>query len=136
MMFPRTRAFGLYHQGWKSVKKTHSVDAISGGFFFARRNVFDKVGLLDEGFFMYGEDLDLCMRIAENDMKIAFYPRSEAIHLKGYSGIKNNKSNKIKKTTNKYFWETMKLFYQKHYANQYPKIVMWIIFKVIDWKSK
>ena len=62
-LFPSTRLFGQYHQGYKSMGETHDVDCISGAFFLIRRSVIDTIGLLDEKFFMYGEDIDWCFRI-------------------------------------------------------------------------
>lgn len=62
-VFPRSKIFGQYHQGWKDLTKVHQVEVISGAFFLVSRKIIEKVGLLDEGFFMYGEDVDWCLRI-------------------------------------------------------------------------
>jgi GT2 family glycosyltransferase len=135
--FGRIKFFGGYHQVWKDINKYHEVDVISGAFFLVKKEVLDKVGLFDEGFFMYGEDIDLCLRIRQAGYKIAFNPETTALHLKGESG-KNARiqNSEVRNQSSKYFWETMKLFYQKHYANKYPRFFMWLIFKVIDWKKK
>jgi hypothetical protein len=143
-IFPRSKTFNQYHQGWKDFDKTHTVDVISGAFFFARREVFDKVGLFDEGFFMYAEDIDLCLRIQEAGIAIAYYPQAQAIHLKGSSG-RNRKGSSDRKTitgskskpksksrSDYHFWKTMQLFYTKHYKHKYSKLTMWIIIKLIN----
>ncbi|MGI5828457.1 MAG: glycosyltransferase family 2 protein [Patescibacteria group bacterium] len=130
-IFGKTKLFGQYHQGWKDLKKIHSVDAISGAFFFARSEVFKTVGLFDEGFFMYAEDIDLCLRCKKAGFKIGFNPQTQILHLKGASGRKKHKGNT---KANYYFWDTMKLFYDKHYNTMYPKPLRWLIFKILDFK--
>jgi GT2 family glycosyltransferase len=133
-IFPKTKLFGGYHQGWKNLETAHQVDAISGAFFFAHKKVFDKVGLFDEGFFMYAEDLDLCLRVKNAGFTIAFNPKVKALHLKGTSG-RNKKQGKDLKSQY-YFWDTMQLFYKKHYYQKYFKPLSWLIIKVIDIKKK
>src|SRR5512138_2330859 len=64
-LFPRSRIFGQYNLTYLDPQKTYRVDAISGSFMMVRRSVVEKVGGLDESFFMYGEDLDWCFRIGE-----------------------------------------------------------------------
>ncbi|NMC36058.1 glycosyltransferase family 2 protein [Candidatus Beckwithbacteria bacterium] len=129
-LFPTTKLFGGYHQGWKDMTKAHQVDVISGAFFLIRKQVLDQVGLFDEGYFMYAEDIDLCLRLKKQGFNIAFNPVSQALHLKGESGRKDKQSK-----SHYYFWETMQLFYKKHYAKTYPKPLMWLIFAVINWQK-
>lgn len=128
-LFPHSKLFSQYHQGWKNLEKAHQIDVISGAFFLFKKEIIQKVGLFDEDYFMYGEDIDLCFRLKQHGLKILFNPESQALHLKGQSGrkSKNHKSNK-------YFWQTMKLFYDKHYADKYPKFLQTIIYKYIDYK--
>ena len=132
--FPESKVFGCYHQGWKDMGEIHDIDVISGAFFMIRKSVFKKIGLLDERFFIYAEDIDLCYRIKQSGQKIAFNPHTKITHFKTSSGRKSGKSNKItrkdkeiRKRTSKYFFETMKLFYDKHYKDKYP----WIIRKIV-----
>src|ERR1035437_3653049 len=58
-LFPRSKIFGKYHLGFLDKNKTHEVDVLAGAFMLIRKSVLDKIGLLDETFFMYGEDIDL-----------------------------------------------------------------------------
>jgi len=136
-LLPKSRWFGQYHQGWKDLSKAHRVEAISGAFFMMRKELITKVGLFDEGFFMYGEDLDLCLRIAEQSYQIGFNPDSTALHLKGQSGRKkiNEKNLETSKNTNYHFWNAMRLFYKKHYQKKYPSLINFLILKLIDFKS-
>ena len=63
--FPRSETFGRYHLGYLDKDKIHDVDVISGAFMFLRKSALGKIGLLDEDFFMYGEDIDLSYRIKQ-----------------------------------------------------------------------
>lgn len=133
-IFSASKLFGQYHQTWKNLGKIHDVDVISGAFFMIRKSVFKKIGLLDERFFIYAEDIDLCYRIRQSGQRIAFNPHTKITHFKTSSGRKSGKGNKItqkdkeiRKRTSKYFFETMKLFYDKHYKDKYP----WIIRKIV-----
>lgn len=140
-LFPRSKFFAQYHQGWKNLAEIHEVDVISGAFFLLKREVIDKVGLLDEGFFMYGEDIDWCMRIKQAKFRIVFVPSTKIIHVKGMSGRRKQESNLselelTKNQINRHFCTTMKLFYKKHYAQKYPKVLMWLIFRIIDWQVR
>ena len=58
-LFPNSKTFGKYHLGYLSQNENHKVDVLSGAFMMIRKKVLDEVGLLDETFFMYGEDIDL-----------------------------------------------------------------------------
>ncbi|MEK6881358.1 MAG: glycosyltransferase family 2 protein, partial [Nanoarchaeota archaeon] len=62
----------LYHLTSRDMGKTHEVDAIVGAFFLTRKSVLEKVGLFDEKFFMYGEDIDLCLRIKKIGLKVMY----------------------------------------------------------------
>lgn len=62
-LFPKSKIFGRYHLGFLDKDKTHNVDVLSGAFMFIRKEVLNKIGGLDEDYFMYGEDIDLSYRI-------------------------------------------------------------------------
>ena len=137
-LFPKTRFFGGYHQGWKNLKIAHEVDCISAAFMMVSGEVIDKVGLLDERFFMYGEDIDWCLRIKQAGYKIFFYPGVKTLHLKRQSGRENKTDQMVKKNSRRQFIETMAQFYSKHYLSKYPDFVsriilslLWIIKKLI-----
>ncbi len=138
-ILPKTKIFGQYHQGFLNLDKIHDIDAISGAFFMIKKSVFDKIGLFDEGFFMYGEDLDLCLRIKQHGFKIGFNSDNSAIHLKGKSGRKKTDkliNNSSLQKTNYHFWNAMWLFYQKHYLKKYPRITNLIVKQVINMQRK
>ncbi len=133
-LFPHSRMVGQYHQGYKDLSTVHEVDAISGAFFLVRRKVIDDVGLLDEDFFMYGEDLDWAYRIRENGWKILFNPLVTVLHHKKQSG-REHEDAAIRRQTEQYFYDTMKLFYQKHYAKRYGWLLTRLILVGIKLKS-
>lgn len=133
-LFPRSKIFSQYHQGWKDLNRTHRIDSPSGAFFIVRREVVEKVGLLDERFFMYAEDLDWAYRIKKKGYKIFYYPHTKIIHYKKQSGRKRGEGKKItqkekevREKSKNYFFETMKLFYDKHYKNKYPWVLRQLV---------
>ncbi|MDP6909766.1 MAG: glycosyltransferase family 2 protein, partial [Flavobacteriales bacterium] len=65
-LFPKSKRFGKYHLTFLDKEKTHQIEVLSGAFMLMRKETLDKVGLLDEGFFMYGEDIDLSYRILQS----------------------------------------------------------------------
>ncbi len=129
------KIFGGYHLVEKNLNQTHEIDSPTGAFFLTRKNILNKIGGFDEKFFMYGEDLDLAYRIKSLGYKIIFYPKYQVIHLKYASGLKKN-DIKIQLKTKKFFYQAMKIFYDKHYQKKYPNFVNKIIHFIIDFKIK
>ena len=89
------------------------VDAVMGAYLMIRKSVVDKIGLLDEDYFMYGEDLDWCWRVKEAGFKVMYYPEPEIVHYKYGS------SQAIPFKTIRMAHKAMKIFYRKHYAQKY-----------------
>lgn len=133
-LFPHSRVFGQYHQGYKDLTKSHEIDSPSGAFFMIRREVIERVGLLDEDYFMYGEDLDWAYRIKQVGFQIWFYPDARVLHRKKQSGRAHGDPN-LRKKTERYFNDTMSLFYQKHYAHSYNWLVTNVILFAIKARS-
>jgi len=84
-VFSGSRFFGDWTMKYWSHDTERSVDALSGCFWLVRREAMDEVGLLDEQFFMYGEDLDWCKRFHDAGWDVRFYPEAQAIHYGGGS---------------------------------------------------
>ena len=119
-LFPKSKKFGQYHLNYIDKNKISEIDVISGAFFMVRKKVLDKIGLLDEQFFMYGEDIDLSYRIQKSGYKNFYFPNTSIIHYKGES---------TKKTSVNYifiFYKAMILFVKKHYSkkNATPLIII------------
>lgn len=131
----------FYHLTDKDMDEIHEVDSISGSFFLTRKSVLDKVGLFDEDYWMYAEDLDLCYRIKKAGYKVMYVPKVTVIHHKGVSsGIKQH-SQEISTATSSAkvrafnsFYETMKIFYRKNLANKYPFFINWLVYSSINFK--
>ncbi|MBU0576738.1 glycosyltransferase family 2 protein [Patescibacteria group bacterium] len=134
-LFPKSRTFGQYHQSFKDLGSHHTIDACSGATLMVRKSAMDKVGFLDDRFFMYAEDLDWCRRFRDKDYEIVYHPQVKIVHHKYKSGIKSS-SKKIAKTTNKYFYDTMLAYYDKHYVNKYPKFIRTLIRYYINIKKE
>lgn len=87
-MFPDTALFTGYNLTHLPADGTYVVGAINGAFMLGRRAVLDQVGQFDEEFFMYGDDIDLCIRVAQAGYKIVYDGRQRIMHLKGLSVAK------------------------------------------------
>ena len=95
----------------------YEIDCLTGAFMFMRAEALNEVGFLDETFFMYGEDIDLCYRIKEGGWKIVYYGESKITHLKGAS----SKKQKFKLIYE--FYRAMYIYYKKHHADENSFIV-------------
>ncbi len=102
--------------------EVYEIDCLTGAFMFIRSEVLSEIGFLDETFFMYGEDIDLCYRIKEAGWKIIYYGKSKITHLKGASS-KKQKSKLIYE-----FYHAMYIYYKKHHADESLFIVNWIVY--------
>lgn len=125
-LFPRSRAFGGYHLGYLGDGTVHEIDCPSGAFFLVRRSVIDSVGLMDEAYFMYAEDIDWAFRMKQAGFKIFFNPRVTVLHHKKQSG-RANVSRERRMRTERMFHENNLRFYLKHYQRKYPFWVTWLI---------
>jgi GT2 family glycosyltransferase/lipopolysaccharide/colanic/teichoic acid biosynthesis glycosyltransferase len=112
-LFPTSKLFGRYNLTYLDPNETCEVDAVSGSFMMVRREVYERVGGLDEDFFMYGEDLDWCYRIQQAGWKIYYVPTTQIIHYKGES-TKRSSIDEIKT-----FYEAMELFVSKHLSTSF-----------------
>ena len=108
-LFPRSRLFNRYYLGNLDSSTTSQAEIISGAFMFIRKEALDKTGLLDEAFFMYGEDIDLSYRLLKAGYKNYYFPEVKIIHYKGESTRKGNINYII------HFYNAMLIFVKKHY---------------------
>lgn len=109
-LFPHSRTFGRYYMRYLDKEKSAPIDVVSGAFMFVRRKVLDEVGVFDEQFFMYGEDIDLSYRIMKGGYQNYYLP-TPILHYKGESTQKN---------TFRYvhvFYQAMLIFFRKHYRH-------------------
>ncbi len=120
-IFPKSKIFGRYHLGYLSEFETNEVEILSGAFMLMRKEALDKVGLLDEDFFMYGEDIDLSYRIIKGGYTNVYFPETRIIHYKGES---------TKKSSVNYvfvFYRAMIIFASKHFTQKNAKLFSFLI---------
>lgn len=128
-IFPHSKRFGKYHLGYLSEFETHEVDILSGAFMLMRKEALDKVGLLDEAFFMYGEDIDLSYRIQKGGYKNYYFPETRIIHYKGES---------TKKSSVNYvfvFYRAMVIFAKKHFSQKNASLFSFLINAAIYFRA-
>lgn len=112
-LFPRSKKYGKYHLTYLDKDQTHIVDVLSGAFMLLRKECLDKTGLLDEAFFMYGEDIDMSYRITLADYKNYYYPGTTIIHYKGESTKKGSINYVL------VFYNAMIIFAKKHFSKKH-----------------
>lgn len=111
-LFPKSRTFGKYYMRYLDETQVNEIEIISGAFNMIRRSALDRVGLLDETFFMYGEDIDLSYRILLGGYKNYYLP-VRIIHYKGESTQKS--SYRYVHT----FYNAMLIFFNKHFRKKH-----------------
>ncbi len=128
-LFPKSRRFGRYNLTYLDVDQTAEVDAVVGAFMLVRREALLQVGLLDDTFFMYGEDLDWAFRIKEAGWKVMYYPEVTVLHVKRAASRQNPRAQVE-------FWRAMEIFYRKHYAAQTPRLLHYLILGAVRFQTR
>lgn len=121
-LFPKSPRFGRYNLTYLDVNQTTEVDSVVGAFMMLRAEVIRQAGILDEAYFMYGEDLDWAFRIKSLGWKIMYYPGTTVLHLKGESSKKRSYGALLN------FYQAMLVFYHKHYARRTFFLLNWLIY--------
>jgi N-acetylglucosaminyl-diphospho-decaprenol L-rhamnosyltransferase len=121
-ILPRHRRFGRYNVTYLPPDVTTEVDSVVGAFMLIRREVLLQVGLLDERFFMYAEDLDLCYRMKQRGWQVWYNADVTVLHYKGQS------SRQRSTFANVQFYRTMRLFHDKHFKEHTFFAVNWLIY--------
>ena len=111
-LFPKSKRFGKYHLSYLDKDETQEIEVLSGAFMLMRKEALDKVGLLDEDYFMYGEDIDLSYRIIKGGYKNYYYPEARIIHYKGESTKKGSLNYVF------VFYNAMAIFAKKHFSKE------------------
>ncbi len=116
-LFPHSKKFSGYYMGYLDENQIHDVDVLAGAFMMMRKELLDKIGLLDESFFMYGEDIDLSYRITKAGYKNFYFPETRIIHYKGESTKKGSINYVVM------FYKAMLIFVKKHYTGKKAKLL-------------
>lgn len=119
--YPGSRVFSGYNLTYLDENVTAEVDSVGGAFMLLRMAAVDQAGLLDERFFMYGEDLDWSYRIKAHGWRVFYFPEARATHLKSASARRQSRRMIVE------FYRAMWLFHRKHYAARTFFLINWLV---------
>jgi len=119
-LFPKSRRFGRYNMTFLNSDEEAEVDSVVGAFMMVRAEALERVGLLDETFFMYGEDLDWAYRIKQAGWKVFYNPAVTVLHYKRASSRQSERAQFE-------FQRAMYVFYKKHYAATTNRLLHFLI---------
>lgn len=129
-VFPRSRRFGQYNLTYLDDRQETEIDQPCGAFMMVRSETREQVGLLDERYFMYGEDTDWAFRIKASGWRIVYTPITKVRHVKRAS------SRRDRSRTIRYFHDSMRIFYREHYWPAYPRWISVIILLAIGARER
>jgi len=127
-LFPNSQRFSRYNMTYLDEDELAEVDSVVGAFMMVRTEAIDQVGLLDERFWMYGEDLDWAKRIKDAGWHVMYNPEVTVLHVKRASSRQNKRADVE-------FYRAMLIFYYKHYQAQTPRILHWAILFALAFKG-
>ena len=130
-IFPRSHSVARYHMLYLPEDQTQAVESVSGAYLMTPRAVFDKLDGWDEDFFMYGEDIDFCYRAKKAGYETVYFADASIVHKHGGSSTKSGKHAKSDA-----FYESMRIFYDKHYQAVYPRLVSTLVHAGIALKRR
>jgi hypothetical protein len=119
-LFPRSPRFGRYNMTYLDPDVTTEVDSVVGTYMQVRGAAIHQVGLLDESFFMYGEDLDWAYRVKQRGWQVWYNPAVTVLHVKEAASKTSSKARYE-------FYRAMLIFYRKHYQATTPRPLHWAI---------
>jgi GT2 family glycosyltransferase len=128
-IFPKSKRFAKYYLGHLNENDTNEIEILPGAFMLLRKEAVDTAGLLDEDYFMYGEDIDLSYRIKKAGYKNYYYPETTIIHYKGES-TKKGSLNYVY-----VFYKAMIIFAQKQFSHKNAKAFSLIINTAIYFRA-
>jgi O-antigen biosynthesis protein len=120
-LFPKSKVFGKYHLTYLDMDEIHKVDVLSGAFMLIRKTLLNKIGGLDEAYFMYGEDIDLSYRITLEGYNNYYFPETRIIHYKGESTKKSSINYVL------VFYQAMIIFAGKHFSQKNARLFSLLI---------
>jgi len=128
-IFKKNKTINSYKKYTDDPNITEPIEALSGAAMMFRREVFENIGGFDEKFFMYGEDLDFCKRIYDQGWKTVYVSESKIVHLGGGSSKKRRTKSLIN------FYDSMWIYYVKHYKAKNNFVVNLVVFCAINLKK-
>ena len=134
-LFSNVAMLNQYTKSYLGYDNEHEIDAIGGMFMMLKREAGESIGWWDEEYDFYGEDLDLCYRLWQHNLRILYYPTVTIKHYKGATTGMSKSSHSVttatsEKTRQVRRWsiQAMEIFYRKHYQKKYPFLINWIVF--------
>jgi GT2 family glycosyltransferase len=124
-LFPNSERFGRYNLTYLPPDVTTEVDSVVGAFMLIRAEALAQVGLMDERFFMYAEDLDFCYRAKQRGWQVWYNADVTVLHYKGRS------SQQRSTFANLHFYRTMRLFHDKHFRDRTVFLINWLIYAAV-----
>lgn len=118
---PKSKRLNSYYAGHLSADENHKIDVLSGAFMWMRKSALDEIGVLDEDFFMYGEDIDLSWRIVKGGWENHYFTGTRIIHYKGES-TKKGSLNYVS-----IFYKAMLIFAAKHFEGSQARSFNFLI---------
>ena len=115
-LFPRSKRFGKYYMQYLDPREASKIEVVSGAFMLLRKTMLDEVGLLDEDYFMYGEDVDLSYRSMKGGWENWYVPTT-VMHYKGESSRTNSAGYVFN------FYNAMLIFINKHFRRSYRGMI-------------
>lgn len=128
-LFPQNPRFGKYHLTYLDKNENHEIEVLSGAFMWLRKSVLDEIGLLDETFFMYGEDIDLSYRVILGGYKCYYLADTQIIHYKGES-TKKGSLNYVR-----VFYQAMIIFAKKHFGGSRKHLFIGAILMAVYFRA-
>lgn len=119
-LFPKSPVFGRYNLTYLDADIEAEVDSVVGACMLVRREAVHQVGLLDERFWMYAEDLDWAFRFKQAGWRVAYTPSVTVLHRKRAASRQNPRARRE-------FYRAEWLFYQKHFQARTPRLVHWCV---------
>ncbi|HSM56380.1 MAG TPA: glycosyltransferase family 2 protein [Candidatus Sulfomarinibacteraceae bacterium] len=119
-LFPRSRRFARYNMTYLDERELSDVDSVVGAFMLVRTKALKGVGLLDDRFWMYGEDLDWAKRIKSEGWRVVYNPEVTVLHIKRASSRQNPRAQTE-------FYRAMLIFYYKHYRATTTFWLHWLV---------
>jgi GT2 family glycosyltransferase len=109
-MFPKSRLFNSYFGAGFDYGMEQEVGQVCGACMMIKKEVFDKIGLFDERFFLYFDEADLCLRAKRAGFRTMYYPATSIVHLEGASSLSSNRERVYN------YYRTQLYFFRKHYG--------------------
>jgi len=128
-LLPESKLFNRYYLLTVGSDETAETEVIAGAFMFIRKDVLDISGLLDEDFFMYGEDIDMSYRIIQAGYRNYYFPEAVITHFKGCSTPRNNYEDIIN------FYKAMRIYVRKRRAEGLFRFCHFILFTGIFFRE-